>query len=285
MLPAVLILAVILAAFAWLTAKSARYRKKVLAAINSVMAPYRGGDYEAALQAAEAFRANGEITASYCYYRGVNLGHLGRLEEAEIWLRRDIALRTGPRDKRHLAIGLTSLGHVLLQAGRYDEAQTCFEESIHTFPDRGSGYRSMAELFLLRPGNPSEAVRWAKLAIQHEQAGKPLSANLRNLNLGEDLATLAWATAAESHNATEVARLAEAAIVKTGDDHVQSAAQVRYHLGCAFAELGDFETSARHYEEAARIDPQGNWGREARSRHSSTNAFRRASASSHCAEI
>ena len=267
MQPALPIVALIFAGMlAWVVVNIARFRRKTLFALNTVMEPYRRGDYQAALDAAEALRDDGEITAQYCFFRGSSLGNLGRLGEAETWLRRSIALHTAAGEKRHLAIGLSSLGQVLLQAGRYDEAETCFDESIRVVPDRSSGYRSRAELCLLRGGNPAEATGFAKLAIQREQADKAHPATLRSLNLGEDLATLAWATAADSHDAAEVSRLADAAIASVGASNVQSTAQVRYHVGCAFAELGDLESSARHYEEAARIDPHGHWGRAARSR-------------------
>jgi tetratricopeptide (TPR) repeat protein len=250
----------------WFARNVARLRRKTLAAVDGVMEPYRRGDYQAALEAAEAFRDDGEITHQYCFYRGASLAHLGRLEEAETWLRRTIALRTAGGEKRRLSIGLSSLGHVLLQAGRYDEAETCFEESMRILPERSSGYRSMAELCLMRNGKPRQALDWARQAVQHEHTDKKFSANLRNLNLGECLATLAWAIAAESGDRAEVSRLSDSALASVGSSNVQSTAQVRYHVGCAFAELGDLETSARHYEEAARIDPQGYWGRAARSR-------------------
>jgi tetratricopeptide (TPR) repeat protein len=120
---------------------------------------------------------------------------LGRVDEGEVWLRRAIAIHDRTRDNRRLAIAFSTLGHLMLQTGRFDEAQKCFEESLRQCPGRGSGYRSMAELCLLRRDEASEAMRWAKLAVVHEQADRHLTAKLRKINLGEDLATLAWATA------------------------------------------------------------------------------------------
>jgi tetratricopeptide (TPR) repeat protein len=266
MLTSLLVIALILAAlFAWGAVKFSRFRKKALAALDAVMQPHRRGDYEAQLESAEVFRADGEITAQYCFFRGSALAQLGRLDEAETWLRRNVAMHTAFHEKQHLAIGLTSLGEVLLQAGRYDEAQETFDESIDANPNRSAGYRYLAELCLLREADPADAVRWAQRAVQTEQAGKLLTEDIRNLNLGECLATLAWATAAGTHDAAEVVRLADAALKSVGSTNVESAAQVRCHLGRAFAELGDLEASARHYEEAARIDLQGHWGRVARS--------------------
>jgi tetratricopeptide (TPR) repeat protein len=228
------------------------------------MEPYGRGDYQAALLAAEGLRRGGEVTASYCYFRGANLANLGRLAEGEVWLRRDIAIREELKHKRHMSIGLTSLGHLMLQADRFDEAQECFETSMRHFPGRGSGYRSMAELCLLRRDSPADAVRWAKLAIERDQADPDITPELRKTNLAENAAILAWATAADSHNAADVARLVAQAVSGAGASGVKPTAQVHYHSGCAFAELGDLQTSALYYEEAARLDVQGHWGRSAR---------------------
>jgi tetratricopeptide (TPR) repeat protein len=259
------VLTLVIAAFVlWRVVAIWRIRRVMLPAINAVMEPHRRGDYEAALQASECLRRGGEVTAAYCFYRGANLAHLGRLEEAEVWLRRNIAMRDEKKERRHLAIGFTTLGHLMLQAGRFEEAQECFETSMRHFPGRGSGYRSMAELcLLLRRDSPAEALRWANLAIRHAQADREISGELRKMNLGEDLATLAWATAADSRSASEVARLVAEAVASVGTSNIQSTAQVHYLSGCAYAEIGDLRNSAQHYEEAARLDLQGHWGRAA----------------------
>jgi hypothetical protein len=39
---------------------------------------------------------------------------------------------------------------------------------------------------------------------------------------------------------------------------------VHFQSGLAYAALGDEERSAQYLKEAARIDPQGRWGRAAR---------------------
>jgi tetratricopeptide (TPR) repeat protein len=240
-----------------------RHGMATLNAIDAEMEPYRRGDYEAALAAAEGFRQEGEVTASYCFYRGACLAHLGRVPEAEVWLRRNIELRKED-EKRHTAIGCTTLGHLMLQAGQYEEAIECFETSLRHFPGRSSGYRSMAEAYLLRGDNPAEALRWSRLAIDQANADQEISPALRKMNLGEGLATLAWATAAATHDAPEVARLVTEAVAGVGATTVSSTAQVHYHAGRAYDELGDQAHSADQYREAARLDPQGEWGRAAR---------------------
>lgn len=226
-----------------------------------VMDAYRRGDYEEAVRQSEGMKLLGEVTRAYCFYRGANLGHLGRLDEAEQWLRRNIAMLEEDGNTRLRAIGLTALGQVLLQAARYREAEECFEQSIALCSERGSGYRYMAELRLLRGDEDAGALRWAEQAVSREEADTETPPELRNRNLGGHLAALAWATAVASHDATAVTRLAGEAVASVGDGVVESTARVRYLLGRAFAELGDRETAARHYGEAARFDPNGQWGR------------------------
>jgi tetratricopeptide (TPR) repeat protein len=240
-----------------------RWRVKVLQTLGEVMGPYRRGDYETALKAAEGFKRDGQITRSYCFYRGSMLERLGRLEEAEKWLRRHIDLAEQEENRRYVAIGHSKLGNLLVQAGRYQEAKQCFERSMRHFPGRSSGYRNMAELCLVRGDRPAEAVRWAKLAMEREQADR-MSAELRRLNTGEILATQAWATAAETHNIGEVTALVAQARASVGTSDMSSTALVEYQSGRAFAELGDKRRAVEHYEAAAKLDPQGRWGRAAR---------------------
>jgi len=255
-----LTLIVVLALWALYRMLRFRFGWKLPPAIQAVMEPYRRGDYKASLAAVEGLRRDNEVTHNYCYYRGAILAHLGRLDEAEVWLRRSIAMRAEDNLAAFRAISHTTLGQLMLQAGRYDEAEKCFQSSMQCNPNRGSPYRSLAELCLLRRGNPEEAMRLAKMAIVKEQANH-LTLEIRKLSRGEQLATLAWATAAGTHNSSEVARLVAEAIENVGSGNVQSTAEVQYHSGCAYTELGDIQAGVRHYEAAARIDRQGHWGR------------------------
>jgi len=241
-----------------------------MVAIHVVMEPYRRGDYEAALRGSEKFWHRGQVTVHYCFYRGSILAYLGRLEEAEIWLRRNIAMRDEEpvpgkeKQRRLLAIGYTCLGELMLQAGRFDEAGECFEKSIRHVPERGSCYLGMAELCLMRRDNPAEALRWAKRGIACEEVDPITSREVRAVNLGKGTAILAWATAAYSRSASDMASLVTEAINSVGNSSVSSTARVHYHSGCAWAELGDLQASALQYQKAAKLDPQGEWGRAAR---------------------
>ena len=240
-------------------------RRRIASAmvLDPMMKPYHSGDYKRAFEVAESLRQSGKVSASCCFYRGSMLAQLGRLGEAERWLRRSIDLEDRTK-KRSLAITFSALGDTLLQARRYGEAEKCLRRSIRLFPGRSPAYRGMAELCLMRGDGTAAAVRWANLALERQKADQAASSELRRLNLGESLAALAWATAAESRSAPAVARLVARALKSVGTGTVESTALVHHHSGCAYRELGDMLASAKHYEEAARIDAQGKWGRAAR---------------------
>ena len=103
----------------------------------------------------------------------------------------------------------------------------------------------------------------AELAVQ-KQRGLAATGEAAGLNLGEDLALLAWAIASNEPDVRRVSALAtEAVALCPPEVSVPSAAQVHFHLGCAYAMLGDDANSRQHYLETARLDQQGHWGASA----------------------
>lgn len=248
-------------------------------AMRSVMEPYRRGDYEAALSATEGLLTVPErrrllYTQFYYLFRGVFLGELARVDDAEASLRRYIALLeegkgqiaglSESHDNRRLASGVCALGELMLKTGRVAEARELFGVSMRHNPDDCDAYLATAESYLMQRDDPAEALRWARLAVEHAQTDSFPKPQLRRLNLAGTVATLAWATAVNSRNAEEVTLWITEAIGVENSGHVLTRARVQHHAGCAYAELGDTENSARHYGECARLDTQGSWGREAR---------------------
>ncbi len=215
---------------------------------DAMMAAFRRGDYEKA----KSFAADP-------FFQALLMMQLGSLHEAEAWLRISTHHEKHPK---LAALQQNLLGQVLLWENRDREAMQCFERSLASWPERGSTHRNIAEVWLRRGGNSSEALRWARLAVEKEKAGPGLTEESQRTNLGEEIATLAWAVATDSHDAGEVARLAaEFSLPDTAP--VSSVSQANFHFGKAWAELGDAGRSAQHFETAARIDPKGIWGREA----------------------
>ena len=238
-----------------LRALALRARQEV---IGRVMAAHRQGDYEGALRHADALEPLD--VAVYHFFRGEALLHLGRLAEAETHLSKSASL---PQPEGLRAIAYSTLGQVLVELQRSDEAMQCFEKSMKCAPNRGATDRGLAEL-MLRGGDSAEGMKWARRAVEKTRAST-MSAEVRDLNLGEALAVFAWATAAASADRNAVDRAAEEAVsLVQHRDSCSSRAQVHFHLGTAYKTLEDSAAAKRQFEAAAAIDPNGHWGRAAR---------------------
>jgi tetratricopeptide (TPR) repeat protein len=240
-------------------------------AVDAHMDPYCKGDFKAALQATAKLKY---APRAYCFYRGATLLQLGELKEAETLLLQNIALSEQAQRSfrgqgsrilpRLTGVCRQALGELYLEQKRYDDALRCFEASLRDWPGRGSSHRAIAEAWLRRGNAPTEALKWARLAVEEDRASTDLTQEARDTNLGEDLATLAWAVAVASHDRAEVDRMAAEAVSVAGAVLVTTSAQVQYQAGLAYEALGNAERSAQHFNEAARIDQQGRWGRAAR---------------------
>jgi tetratricopeptide (TPR) repeat protein len=258
-------------------ASSARKRRD-RSLIQAVLDPYRKGDFEEALQATEHLRDTGK-DQSYLYYRGAILRQLGRLEEAEKCLSECAQLsqqnegaygrsiRGGIAEiEKRISISANTqqmLGAVYLSRHRYADAITAFEASLRDCPDHGSALRDIAEVWLRR-GKATEALKWAALAVDADRATRLLSRDVNEMNLADDLATLAWAAAAALKDGLQVERLVSEAEQLVVGKAVTAFAQVHLHAGFAYAALGDPEHSLRHLQAAAQSDSQGISGRYAR---------------------
>ena len=152
---------------------------------------------------------------------------------------------------------------LMLDQGRPDEAIPLFQTSLTHWPERGSSRRDMAEAYLVL-GDAEEAVRWGRLAVDKENSDMAMPEDVRNLNLGEDLATLALAVASTGADASNVEQLVRQAVAAVGENVIPSIAQVHTHCGVAYVVAGDTEKSPRHLQIAAAIDADGLWGRRAK---------------------
>jgi tetratricopeptide (TPR) repeat protein len=226
-------------------------------AIGAVLEAYRRGDYQAGLAATEPLKTVDE--ASYHFFRGTMLMQLGQNDEAERHLGKCASIQQGEQLK---ALAYSSFGQVLIEQQRYDEAMKCFETSAQQDPKRGAGDRDFAHLWLRR-GNPPEALKWAKTAVEKERAF-PSAGEARDLNMREALATLAWAVASTSHDRAQVDALATEATPPPDTPAPASCAEVHLSLAKAYEALGDSRKFAEHLDAAARIDPNGLWGRKAK---------------------
>ncbi len=235
------------------------------AAVSRIDAAARKGDYEGALKTAERLKGNADLTADRLYFTANMLMNIGRYGEAEKRLRKHVT--TAP-DRKRAAQGHSSLGKLMLELGRYNEAEECFDISSRYWPDRGSTYRERAEVCLRRGNESAEALRWGRMAVEEdrERLNGANNAGQREAgitSLAEDLATLAWAVAADSGDRDQVDQLLDEA-TRLPVEAVSAKAQIHCHAGRAYAAIGDEERSGQHFAAAVQVDPHGVWGRAAR---------------------
>jgi tetratricopeptide (TPR) repeat protein len=221
------------------------------------MAAYIRGDYEQAKSLAQDPFVQADLDRQ-----------LGHFAEAEQRLR---TLSQAQENPKLGALIQDTLGEVLVEQGRHEEAMHCFQAALRLWPERGSTYRSVAEASLRRGGDSAEALRWARLAVEKEKAGPGVSVDVKAMNLGLDLATLAWAVAVHTHDMTEVDRLAEE-VAQPAITPVCTQARVNYQFGKAWAALGDSARSSAHFRHAAQVDPNGIWGKASAAMASSSGA-------------
>jgi len=243
---------------------------RMISAINAIMAAYREGDYETGLQKAEALKDPFKPlskSAEYCFFRGTLLHHLGRFDEAEANLREGLPLEEDPRQR---ALVHNTLATVLMDAGRYPEAIAFFENAGTAWPDRGSSHRGIAEVWLRQGREFPEALSQARQAVDIDRAASGMKKEALHSRLGEDLATLAWAVAANASAifsspnpgaANEVESLLAESFQLCGTKTKPVLAQIQYQAGKAYEALKMSEKAREHLNLAVAADPRGVYGR------------------------
>jgi len=219
---------------------------------------YREGDYQNALALS---RIAGNCGVDMGVFQGSALMQIGLLEEAEKTLLQAVAAPQA--DPKLAALANCVLGELFLLQQRLERALGCFTTALNLWPERAATHRHMAEVWL-RKDMGSEALSWARRAVEKEKADAGVTAETKAANLATGIATLAWAVAAEGDAGEpgEAEKLAAEAAALCGGLPVTSVAQVHVNLGMAYTLLGDPAKGAGHFETAAQADPHGAWGRE-----------------------
>jgi tetratricopeptide (TPR) repeat protein len=161
------------------------------------------------------------------------------------------------------------LGRVFLEQERWDEATACFQEVIAESPKRGGGHRSMAELLLRLGGQDAVALDSARAAEALDRAEPvhpaPGGQEVHNSNLSESLAVLAWALARNRAESSLVESALSEAFAMSNGLAKAIVAELHFFAGHAYAAREDTDESLRHFQSATETDPDGNYGRLARS--------------------
>jgi tetratricopeptide (TPR) repeat protein len=248
-----------------------RFRRHVAAQHEA----YLRGDYEGQLQTAETCKT--WAPAEHHYFRGRALFQLGRMDEAEVCLAHSSNM---DYDRHKIALYKDQLGQVLLELQRYDEAIVCFLNGVKCRSQNGNCQRGIAAALLCQGVRAAEALVWANWAKEIDEADRtaaPYVGSLqlyeaRDWNLGESLATLAWAEVVNARDAAKVddltEHLAEHWLIRAfrlcPETAVPVRAKVHYHAGLAYSALRKTEESFSQFERAASLDPNGHYGRLAK---------------------
>lgn len=227
-------------------------------AMRAVMDAYRAGDHKTAIEKAEKLKDGAKKTAEYCCVRGEMLHQAGRLDEAETSLREALPLHDDPREK---ALVYDMLASVLMDQERYTEAIAFYENAGRAWPDRGSNQRGIAEVWLRQGREFKEAVDYARQAVEIDRRATGMAKEALDTRLGEDLAVLAWAVAANSSDVGEVDRLVTEAFQLCGTRTKPILSQIHYHAGQAYEALNNPERAQDHFRQAREIDPKGIFAR------------------------
>ena len=239
--------------------------KKFQATVKLVDEACRKGEYERGLHLAEDLKKQRRtIPPAYWFLRGKLLYQLGRLPDAESCFRTELTLEA---DSRRKALAREALGRVLMEEKRYDAAIASFEASAEDCSDLGIGHCGIAEAYLRQGIRAADALGSARLAVEIARAARARHKQLQDMDLAEAMATLAWAVAAHSADASEVDRLVADAFPLCSEEYKPIQAHLHFLAGGAYSALGGRgarEKSADYFQQAAAADPQGNFGRLAK---------------------
>ncbi len=179
----------------------------------------------------------------------------GRLQEAETILRE---LSAAQRNKADRLLGLENLGRVLLAESRYQEARQCFESAAKLMPTRSVSFSGLAELRLLQGTGPELALRDAEHALQCYR--NSLIEHTAREHLASIRGTQAWALAVLGH-AAESQQAIDAGEREMDPKFTPEVAGFYWRAGMAMLALEDATAATGHFRRAAKLDPQGYYGR------------------------
>lgn len=195
-------------------------------------------------------------------FRADVLTDAGRYEEAARVLREVIHRVRGKhvtkRARVKTCFDLENLGKVLMESGRFEEAQRFFSDASRLYPYHSVWATGMAEVLLRQGGSPEGALAHSEKALELFQRGAERVTS--SSQLGAILATRAWALAACGHG-TEARKAIDAALKGPARKTKGPLAQVHYKAGMTLLVLSDRPGAEKHFARGAELDPVGRWGR------------------------
>jgi tetratricopeptide (TPR) repeat protein len=186
----------------------------------------------------------------------------GRYEDAERILReimdRTASAKVTNVTKLWTSMDLEDLGDVLMETGRLEEAQRCFQDASRMYPYHSVSATGLAEALLRQGIFPQSALAHIERALNLFQRGQDrISSSSR---LGEILATKAWALAA-CGDGVEAQKAIDAALKSPARKTKGSLAEIHYKAGMSLLALSEHRGAEEHFAQGAKLDSAGRWGR------------------------
>jgi tetratricopeptide (TPR) repeat protein len=228
----------------------------------------RRADYDGALARIEQLLRRFPHSPRFLSLRGVILLLAGKLTEAEQALRSGLeAARISViqhRGSRVLQLApehtlmLVNLGYVLLADGRLTDAASAFEGATKLLPVCWDAYNGLAEVSLLRGGEPHRALELVDKALELKKENDAQPAIDRHV-----LAYI-WANRARAQAALgltgEAKESLDHAASQADPEFVPGFAGTLWRSGLALLRM-DLEAEAmQQFKRAKEIDPQGLYG-------------------------
>jgi tetratricopeptide (TPR) repeat protein len=210
----------------------------------------QAGDYDGALRMVR-WVSLGFPNPLLLHREGLTLSLAGRLSDAEKRYRQALAMAAGTKyrvERLHAC-----LGYVLMDRGRYDEAEQSFHRAIEAGDVTGSSQAGLAELRLAQGVEAEKALDYASQAIEHakRRPGKPVA--------GPFCADQAWALALLGRG--DEAREALAQALGVPEASVPGRAEMHWRAGMTMAAMQQPEEAWKHFEMGHKADPRGKYGR------------------------
>jgi len=186
-------------------------------------------------------------------------GHMlmlaGRYQEAEDALRRSFANQHATRS---YAYALEYLGDALMEQGRWEEARRSYEAALHAVPWLRRANRGMAELILRHDPRPEDAFDYVEKILDF--SGVSWMERKGNGRAVDDYWGLkAWALA-QTGRTSEVADAIKKALSHTDKTSLPDMASSHYRAGMALQAMGKDSEAREHFNLAVQFDPQGRRG-------------------------
>jgi tetratricopeptide (TPR) repeat protein len=151
-------------------------------------------------------------------------------------------------------LALEDLGNVLMDTGRFEEAQRYFRDAAEILPNRSPSETGIAEVLLRQGIFPQNALTHAQTALNLFRSGTERISD--GWRLGAILATKAWALAACGREA-EAREAIDGALKSQAQKTKGPLAQAHYKAGMALLMLSDHCRAREHFARGIELDPAG----------------------------